>query len=270
MEPTPESLLRRLLGSATSFLLDKETLRTILTAALIPFTVWYVSAQDRQLTDARQDVDEVTKLVPYLATSDQSAVLAYVTLQELQKKRPDSDIIKAVLSAAAYSANSAVRRSFAVTNVLNVSPLPLNAGNATPNSNSSVSVSTIPNPPVIKPTLVYLQFYGKSDENTVTALQNALVNDGISVPKPENVASEPGMKQNPQKKNIGVRYYHPSDQPAAAYTAKLLEDTLQNIPNSSLPNGTSVEIQDLTGRTQKAKPGTLEVWLPCSAVEGCK
>ena len=269
MEPAPESFLRRILGGTTSFLFDKETLRTILTVAFIPLAVWYVSAQDRDIADARQDVDEVTKLVPSLASSDQSAFLAYVTLQELQKKRPNSGIISALLDAAAYSANAGVRRSIATLNALNVPKAPLNSVNAAPPS-SSVNVSTIVSPPIIKPKLVYLQFYGDDDNDTVTALQNALINDGISAPGPENVGNGPGMKRNPQTTNIGVRYFNASDQPAAAYTAKLLEDTLQNIPNSSLPKNTSVVIQNLTERTLKANPGTLEVWLPCSVAEGCK
>ena len=117
--------------------------------------------------------------------------------------------------------------------------------------------------PSARPGRVYIQIYGEDQRALATTLREALQRQDVPVPGIENVVQTHGAdaRRFAQQSAIGVRYYRAEDRAGALFTAGIIA---QAVPGHQPPR-----LQDLSGRSGRAAPGVIEVWLPCGAAEGC-
>ncbi len=256
---------RRETGSARfrSFWLSPETLRSLLTALIIPLVLglagwaWSLTPMGRaaaQESRAREEVDEVSKLLPAaLASGDGRRIVRIVLNTRAQTDKDPQSVVARTLAAFQEQAKSVY--GAAPPPVQNAPPPPP-AATITPVQARNNSVL---NNSFVAPGIVYIQIYAdaqKADAQKVVAALNA---QAVPVAGIENVlTTHPDLDlRYAQRGRIGVRFYRQDDRRAADYVAAQIAQTLDE----------PVATQDLSGRPTAAavKAGLVEVWFPVAA-----
>ena len=250
---------------------NSENAKWLIATALIPISVWWYGWTSQQVVDNRQDVQQLTALLPGLtSTSPEARCVAAATLSMLVSVQGASEQLKATYDAingraftnqksgdAAARANAAQTAGCLKQSDTTSAPTPLTQA---PPSDSKVPVVAPPQPTVVlKPEdLVYLQIYRDAQMKDATRLKDEIQRAGFPVLGIENVGTtHPDTAFTyPQVRSVDVRFYHAEDKQAAL--------SLTTIINRVLPMTASATVHDLSGRSSPPKSGTLEIWLPCA------
>ena len=252
-----------------------ENLKWLIATLVIPAAVWWWSYKadlrakaalqaDSHLSDARQDADELTALLPSLASAS-TAVQggALLILQDLVASDPDResklkvtlDGIVALAKVQAASGNpEEVKKGVQTVELLakaNPSRQPLidePPGKAVAPSMASAEATL--------PSVVYIQVYSQNQMADATKLSEALRLKGVAVPGIENVLSGRHAKalRYPQRGQVAVRFFHTEDKLSAEGVAALIQQTFttEGLPSVQFVNTTAT-----------SPLGQVEVWLPC-------
>lgn len=250
----------------SSPILSRQSVLLILTAIAFPvITAGLISYANYQISLLRNDFDEVAKLLPDLADDKKDAPMAYDVLTFLIQNDEKSylwqsqevSLMNAVDEAALESQNSEVQ-SLASRKIATEKPPSAPLSVAPPAGFTIVqgSQSQI----MAKPEVVYIQYYSGGDK-TAYQLKQKLKTQDIFVPSIDNVCNEANLSslqrqaivRFAQRGNISVRYFYNADESAAAFTVSILQNSSSASP---------IVLQNLSGRLQRASPGTVEVWVP--------
>jgi len=281
-------------------LLDKDTVKLLISAIFIPFIIWTAGTAWKNITLARNapafakqkaeaahnktearrraDVAQMTVLLPWVGQGSAEGQIAREVLRSLARSSPDDPFVQSVYEVAQqtattqqYSREPAIRKQGALSKeALRPAPLPnVEAGPPPLGVRPNQAVAAAAVNAGTKPQSVYLQIYGEDQRPLALAVQGALRDEGIPVPGIENVLKTQGgtaatdalVRRYAQRGTVGVRFYSGPDRAAAAVTASVISRVLGS--------SSTVVIQDLSARTRKASSGTLEVWFPCGSGQGC-
>lgn len=264
--------LRAELNDKPKSIWSSEDVKWLITTAIIPLSVWWFGWTAQQVVDNRQDVAQLTALLPGLTSpSPEARCVAAATLSMLVSVKGASEQLKATYGAIKGRASTnqkagdpTVRANAAQTvgclNQPDTAAAPVPPTQAVPD-HTQVAVNKPPPPTsTLKPDdLVYLQIYRDSQLQDATRLKEEIQRAGFPVLGIENVATtHPDTAFiYPQLRSVDVRFYYPEDRQAAL--------GLTTIINQVLPMMISATVHDLSGRNSKPKSGALEIWLPCAS-----
>jgi hypothetical protein len=273
-------------GFLRKFLQEKDTLRILLTAAVIPVLGWlFVQAFEavekwvrreaiaQEVADQKREKevqivqDDVTRLVaiaPLLNGNQKQQELARAMLQALsQTKRDDDRISQSMLAVANQvadaklaSADPAVRQE-GIREKEQLSPVRSAVPRTLTVPTVDTAISDAPPPQLAQ--VAYIQVYGTNQLVGAQRAADLLRGARIPVPGIENVMSTNPVNASkfPQRDRLAVRYFRSDDRGAAQYAAWLLKGDAKI--------GLEIVVQDLSGRNLNIKPGLIELWWPCSS-----
>ncbi|MBV9882202.1 MAG: hypothetical protein JO276_04260 [Sphingomonadaceae bacterium] len=271
---------------------DRAMATTILTVIVIPFVIWLVgqigvawtqaetarlkaeternAAAQRILAEQRADITQMTPLIPYFAlpADDRARLVALRVLGALRRARESDLAVADVFQTASDEGQQLLASTDAAQRAQGRQ---ISEALAPPASGVTVAAPPPSGDPVrgdaldpsARPGRVYIQIYGEDQRALATTLREALQRQDVPVPGIENVVQTHGgdARRFAQQSAIGVRYYRAEDRAGALFTAGIIA---QAVPGHQPPR-----LQDLSGRSGRAAPGVIEVWLPCGAAEGC-
>ena len=271
---------------------DRNIATTILTALIIPFVIWMVgqigvawkqadterfkaeternAAAERALAEQRADITQMTPLIPYFALpADSRARLVALRVLGALRRARESDLAVAdvfqtasdegtQLLGSTDAGERAQGRQISEALAPPASGIPVAA--PPPRGDPVPAGATGPS---ARPGRVYIQIYSETQRALAATLRDALQRQDVPVPGIEDVVRTQGAdaRRFAQRAAIGVRYYRAEDRAGALFTASIIGQTF--------PRDPPPRVQDLSGRSGRAPPGVIEVWLPCGADEGC-
>lgn len=265
--------------------LSVDTLKWLTATVAIPLAAWiYGQAQisqnkasldaQAQVANGRKDVDQLTALLPGLASSDPRqrtvALSVLAGLVSLKTASPTVRDIYTQVSAQALqdqkSGDDATAAAGAATQAALLrggGAAPVAAGPAQPEASQArpVAIAKVSSPASVisADSFVYTQIYAEAQRSEANRLSDALRAQGVPVLGVQNVgrSATPSQLTYAQRGRIDIRFYHATDKDAALSLVPIIQRVS---PSFGEPT-----VHDLSQRKALGKPGTLEIWYPCAA-----
>lgn len=248
--------------------LSGDSLKWLATTILIPLAAFattlglqYCSEPNRE---GREDVTQLTGLLPALASSDQTQrCVALAVLREMGSIAKTGSALNETYemisgeALADRNAGSPDVKTKGAKAAACLSPPSHAQSGGTPLPPSKPAPVSVAAAPPRKDEIVYLQIYHNDQLRAAQSLTSALQAAGIPVSQViDDVGSDhgPGPISFAQTGTIDIRYYYQDDLPLAAGLANIVKQV----------SGQNPTLRDLSGRLQKASKGVLEIWYPCA------
>jgi len=266
----PESVWQKIFSS--------DNIKWGFTALAIPFTAYITNLLNENNVISRQDVIQVTALIPSLSSDNTySRKIAFCTLGELRLAEKGRDLaathlydaVSLLLQADAENGNPQ-QKELAAQGKVCLNPdrrdrrgqksqkaPDLNVQNVqTLDVQKNQNITKISDSVISNNSFVYIQIYDEETRKNAKDLEKKLEQQGVSVAGIENVVTTNPLTalKYPQRGSIDIRYYNAADQSAAASVASFVR--------SAAGAGVKTTIRDLTGRGSTVKPGSIEIWYP--------